>query len=90
MSGDDDPVVVPLRLSDQKRLREQIHRLRNVLGMMSAFSELLALEKLSEKGQERAKKIVGGVMEARDIIESIHGVVVPKAQHAPLPPPKAP
>lgn len=73
----ENPVVVPLRLSDQQKLRERIHKLRNVLGMISAFSELLTLEKLSEKGLDRTKKIVAGVMEARDLIEDIHTIVAP-------------
>ncbi len=74
----DNPVVVSIKLSDQQRLRERIHKLRNVLGMISAFGELLALEKLSEKGTDRTKRIVAGVMEARDILEEIHSVIVPK------------
>ncbi|MBI2838232.1 MAG: hypothetical protein HYX75_07965 [Acidobacteria bacterium] len=78
----DNPVVVSIKLSDQQRLRERIHKLRNVLGMISAFGELLALEKLSEKGTDRTKRIVAGVMEARDILEEIHSVIVPKGPSA--------
>ncbi len=72
-----EQIVVGLTLQDQQRLRERMHKLRNILGMISAFGELLSLEPLSEKGKDRSRKIVAGIMEARDIIDEIHGAIVP-------------
>jgi len=72
--------AVELTAHDQQRLRERIHRLRNVLGTISAFGELLALEPLSEKGRGRAERIVSGVMEARELIDEIHSAVTVRPQ----------
>ena len=74
----ENPIVVSLTLQDQQKVRERMHRLRNILGTVSAFSELIAFENISEKGKSRSRKVVASVMEARELLEEIHAIIVPR------------
>ncbi|MEW6365900.1 MAG: hypothetical protein AB1714_14825 [Acidobacteriota bacterium] len=74
----ENPIVVSLTLQDQQRVRERMHRLRNILGTVSAFSELIAFENISEKGRARSRKVVTSVMEARELLDEIHAIIVPR------------
>jgi hypothetical protein len=53
------------------KTRDSLHQLNNKVAQILAYAELLQLSLNSDKEKERARLVVKGALEARDIIASL-------------------